>query len=68
MMNYICRNQNKYRTHLYKTHKQLQIIEKFMLEEEIESQSVDKCKIVELPDKQEIERETVGLPEIENCL
>ena len=37
-----------------------------MLEEEIEFQGIDKCKIVELPDKQEIERctdrETVGLP------
>ena len=36
-----------------------QILEEFMLEEEIEFQGIDKCKIVELPDKQEIERETV---------
>ena len=39
-----------------------------MLEEEIEFQGIDKCKIVELPDKQEMERcidrETVGLPEM----
>ena len=33
-----------------------QILEEFMLEEEIEFQDIDKCKIVELPDKQEIER------------
>ena len=43
-----------------------QILEEFMLEEEIEFQGIEKCKIVELPDKQEIERcidrETVGLP------
>ena len=43
-----------------------QILEEFMLEEEIEFQ--DKCKIVDLPDKQEIgrciDRETVGLPEM----
>ena len=32
--------------------------------EETEFQSLDKCKIVELPDKQEIERETVELPEM----
>ena len=45
-----------------------QILEEFMLEEEIKFQGIDKCKIVELPDKQEIERcidrETVGLPEM----
>ena len=45
-----------------------QILEEFMLEEEIEFQGIDKCKIVELSDKQEIERsvdrETAGLPEI----
>ena len=45
-----------------------QILEEFMLEEEIEFQGIDKCKIVELRDKQEIERciarETVGLPEM----
>ena len=35
-----------------------------MLGEQIEFQGIDKCKIVELPDKQEIERETVGLPEM----
>ena len=39
-----------------------------MFEEEIEFQGIDKCKIVELPDKQEIERciyrETVGLSEM----
>ena len=39
-----------------------QILEEFMLEEEIEFQGIDKCKIVEIPDKQEIE--TVGLPEM----
>ena len=33
-----------------------QVLEEFMLEEEIEFQDIDKCKIVELPDKQEIER------------
>ena len=33
-----------------------QILEEFMLEEEIEFQGIDKCKIIELPDKQEIER------------
>ena len=33
-----------------------QVLEEFMLEEEIEFQDMDKCKIVELPDKQEIER------------
>ena len=31
-----------------------QILEVFMLEEEIEFQGIDKCKIVELPDEQEI--------------
>ena len=45
-----------------------QILEEFMLEEEIEFHGIDKCKIVELPEKQEIERcvnrETVGLPEM----
>ena len=37
-----------------------------MLEEEIEFQGIDKCKIVELPDEQDIEidRETVELPEM----
>ena len=44
-----------------------QILEEVMLEE-IEFQGIDKCKIVELPDKQEIERcadrETVGLPKM----
>ena len=30
-----------------------QILEEFMLEEEIEFLGVGKCKIVELPDKQE---------------
>ena len=33
-----------------------QILEEFMLEEEIEFQGIGKCKIVELPDKQDIER------------
>ena len=33
-----------------------QILEEFMLEGEIKFQGIDKCKIVELPDKQEIER------------
>ena len=32
-----------------------QILEEFMLEEEIEFQGIDKCKIIELPDEQEIE-------------
>ena len=32
-----------------------QILEEFMLEEEIEFQGIDKCKIMELPDEQEIE-------------
>ena len=45
-----------------------QILEEFMLEEDIEFQGIDKCKIVELQDEQEIERcvasETVGLPEM----
>ena len=45
-----------------------QIPKEFMLEEEIEFQGIDKCKIVQLPDKQEIEwcidREMVGLPEM----
>ena len=45
-----------------------QILEDFMLEEEIEFQGIDKCKIVELPDKQEIEicvdRETVRVLEM----
>ena len=45
-----------------------QILEEFMLEEEIEFQGIDKCKIVEMPDKQEIERcvdiETVGFLEL----
>ena len=33
-----------------------QILEEFMLEEEIEIQGIDKCKKVELPDEQEIEK------------
>ena len=43
-----------------------QALEEFMLEEEIEFQGIDKCKIVELPDKQDIEidRETEELPEM----
>ena len=45
-----------------------QILEEFMLEEEIEFQGIDKCKIVELPYNKGIERcidkETVGLPEM----
>ena len=45
-----------------------QILEEFMLEEEAEFEGIDKCKIVELPDKQEIERcidrETEVLPEM----
>ena len=45
-----------------------QILEEFMLEEEIEFQGVDECKSIELPDDQEIERgidrETVGPPEM----
>ena len=32
--------------------------------EEIEFQGIDKCKIVELPDKKEIDKETVELPEM----
>ena len=31
-----------------------QILEGFMLEEEIKFQGIDKCKIVELPDEQDI--------------
>ena len=31
-------------------------LEGFMLEEEIQFQDINKCKIVELPDRQEIER------------
>ena len=33
-----------------------QALEEFMLEEETDFWGIDKCKIVELPDKQEIER------------
>ena len=33
-----------------------QVLEEFMLEEETDFWGIDKCKIVELPDKQEIER------------
>ena len=33
-----------------------QVLEEFMLEEETDFLGIDKCKIVELPDKQEIER------------
>ena len=46
-----------------------QILEKLMLEEEIEFQGIDKCKIMELPDEKELEesiKEEVGniiLPE-----
>ena len=40
-----------------------QILEEFLLEE-IEFQGIDKCKIVELPDKQEIDKETVKLLEM----
>ena len=32
------------------------VLEEIMLEEETDFQGIDKCKIVELPDKQEIER------------
>ena len=35
-----------------------------MLEEETEFQGIDKCKIVELPDEQEIDREMVKLPDM----
>ena len=38
-----------------------QVLEEFMLEEDIEFQERDKCKIVELPDKQEIDRKMVVL-------
>ena len=41
-----------------------QIQEEFMLEEETEFQGIDKCKIVELPDEQEIDREMVKLPDM----
>ena len=41
-----------------------QVLEEFMLEEEIEFQGIDKCKRVELPDEQEIDREMVKLPEM----
>ena len=33
-----------------------QVLEEFMLEEETDFQGIDKCKIAELPDRQEIER------------
>ena len=33
-----------------------QILQEFMLEEEIEFQGIDKCNIIELPDEQEINR------------
>ena len=39
-----------------------QLLEEFMLEEEIKFQGIDKCKIIELLEKQD--RETVGFPEI----
>ena len=38
-----------------------QVLEEFMLEKDIEFQERDKCKIVELPDKQEIDREMTVL-------
>ena len=38
-----------------------QVLEEFMLEEEIEFQDMDEC-VVELPDKQEIDREIVFCP------
>ena len=37
-----------------------QVLEEFMLEEDIEFQERDKCKNVELPDKQEIDKEMVS--------
>ena len=39
-----------------------QVLEEFMLEEDIDFQERDNCKIVELPDKQEIDREMVVCP------
>ena len=39
-----------------------QVLEEFMLEEKTDFRGIDKCKIVELPDKQEIDREMVVLP------
>ena len=36
------------------------ILEEFMLEEEIEVQSIGKCKLVELPDDQEIHESVVN--------
>ena len=43
-----------------------QVLEEFMLEEDIEFQGIDMSKIVELPDEQDIEidKETVELPEM----
>ena len=39
-----------------------QVLEEFMLEEDIDFQERDNCKNVELPDKQEIDREMVVWP------
>ena len=39
-----------------------QVVEEFILEEDIDSQERDTCKNVELPNKQEIDREMVVWP------
>ena len=39
-----------------------QLLEEFMLEEDIDFQERDLCKNVELPDKQEIDREVIVWP------
>ena len=39
-----------------------QVLEEFMLEEDVEFQDRDNCKNVDLPDKQEIDKEMVVLP------
>ena len=41
-----------------------QVLEEFILEEDIEFQERNKCKIVELPDKLEIDRKMVVLPKM----
>ena len=41
-----------------------QVLEEFMLEEDIDFQERDKCKNVELPDKQEVDREMVVWPDM----
>ena len=41
-----------------------QVLEEFMLEEDIDFQERENCKIVELPDKQEKDREMVVWPDM----